>query len=240
MDKLGDPDGIFTPMVIVKRGHCSFVKKTRNVQDWGGTLCLIIDDKPVEDPESLVMMDDGTGGNIHIPTILLGLDDGNKLINFISVDREGETAILEKKQASLVAEFLLPAPDNRVEYEIWTSSGNKDGMNFISNFMPYYQHLGNYTLFTPHYVMWTCPMCSGSGNDDCYCGGEYCAPPLRKEGKENAEKTDGKQILDEDLIQICIYNTTKDGGFTYFRYVSEYLKNCDNLADSDCSQKVVY
>ena len=50
-----------------------------NVQQFGGVLTIIVDNKALEDPENLVMADDGNGMGLKIPTFLIGLDDGNKI-----------------------------------------------------------------------------------------------------------------------------------------------------------------
>lgn len=78
-----DSDGDITPFLIVKRGECSFVRKVRNMENAGAAVAIIVDDSD-EDIDSIVMSDDGTGGGIRIPAMLVGKTDGNKLIDFLT------------------------------------------------------------------------------------------------------------------------------------------------------------
>lgn len=50
-----------------------------NVQKEGGNLALIMDSEQEEDPGSIVMVDDGRGSQVHIPTILIGYEDGQQI-----------------------------------------------------------------------------------------------------------------------------------------------------------------
>jgi hypothetical protein len=58
------------------------VKKIRNMENIGVSVGIIIDDSD-EDIENVIMSDDGTGGGIRIPSMLLGKTDGKKLIDFL-------------------------------------------------------------------------------------------------------------------------------------------------------------
>ena len=71
-----------TPIVIVRRGECSFVTKARNIEHAGGRLAIIADNT-VENVDNVVMVDDGNGNGIRIPSILIGKSDGNTLIDYL-------------------------------------------------------------------------------------------------------------------------------------------------------------
>lgn len=75
----GDPDNTPSPIVLVERGGCSFVKKVRNIEHAGGSLAIIIDNKKGEIVEQVIMVDDGTGSGIKIPSMLISQGDGKKL-----------------------------------------------------------------------------------------------------------------------------------------------------------------
>ncbi len=79
LDREGDPDQEFSPIVLVDRGNCSFIRKTRNVQDMGGALCLIVDNRVGTDPKDVTMIDDGTGLNVAIPTVMISSEVGAAL-----------------------------------------------------------------------------------------------------------------------------------------------------------------
>lgn len=49
----------------------------------GAAVGIIIDDKDNENPERIIMSDDGTGGGIRIPSMMISNTDGKKLINFL-------------------------------------------------------------------------------------------------------------------------------------------------------------
>ena len=68
---------------MVKRGDCHFVKKAQNVQNFGAMMMLVIDNKPGENPELHQMADDGRGNKISIPSFMISLGDGKKLIEEI-------------------------------------------------------------------------------------------------------------------------------------------------------------
>ena len=63
-------DGDVTPFFLVKRGGCSFVKKVRNLENIGVAVVIVIDDSE-EDIHKVVMSDDGTGGGIRIPSMII-------------------------------------------------------------------------------------------------------------------------------------------------------------------------
>lgn len=77
-----DADGDITPFIIAERGGCSFVKKVRNMENIGAAVAIIVDDNE-EDIDNIIMSDDGTGGGIRIPAMLIGRTDGKKLIDFL-------------------------------------------------------------------------------------------------------------------------------------------------------------
>lgn len=92
-NKLIHPDSLDqSPIVLVNRGECSFVQKTRTVQRAGGHVALIMDDK-VEGIDDFIMADDGTGRDINIPAILISKKDGEKLIKFFSKYKENKEII---------------------------------------------------------------------------------------------------------------------------------------------------
>ena len=84
-----DADGDITPFFIAERGECSFVKKVRNMENIGVAVAIIIDDNE-DNIDNVIMSDDGTGGGIRIPSMLIGKNDGKKLIDFLKRASEEE------------------------------------------------------------------------------------------------------------------------------------------------------
>lgn len=123
-DGMFDPDTDPSPIVLVERGNCSFVTKVRNIEHAGGRLALIIDDKKAENVEKVIMIDDGNGNGIRIPSMLINYDEGKKLKDYI----------LKDDHVSLMATFNMDRPDNRVEYDFWYTSSDDRALDFLRDF----------------------------------------------------------------------------------------------------------
>jgi hypothetical protein len=52
------------------------------MENIGVSVAIIIDENE-EDVDNVIMSDDGTGGGIRIPSMLIGKTDGKKLIDFL-------------------------------------------------------------------------------------------------------------------------------------------------------------
>ena len=85
-------------MILVERGECTFVTKTRHIAKEGGQLAIIIDNKESENVKTVVMSDDGSGGGLDIPALLISYKDGQILKNF-----------MKHSDPSLVSEVSLTA-----------------------------------------------------------------------------------------------------------------------------------
>ena len=68
-----------SPFVLGMRGECSFVQKVRNMENAGVAVAIVVDNKN-EFVDEILMSDDGTGGGIRIPSMLIGKKDGTKII----------------------------------------------------------------------------------------------------------------------------------------------------------------
>jgi hypothetical protein len=64
-----------TPFMIAARGGCSFVQKVRNMENIGIAAGIVVDNHN-ENITQILMSDDGTGGGIRIPSMLIGKVDG--------------------------------------------------------------------------------------------------------------------------------------------------------------------
>lgn len=63
---------------MVDRGNCTFVSKARYAELAGAKMLIVVDNKD-EVSESVVMIEDGHGNEIYIPTILIRKADGIKI-----------------------------------------------------------------------------------------------------------------------------------------------------------------
>jgi minor extracellular serine protease Vpr len=75
-----DVEKMATKIVITKRGNCSFVTKVRNAERAGASLLVVVDNNQ-EDIKNVIMGDDGTGTGIRIPSMLIGKEHGQILID---------------------------------------------------------------------------------------------------------------------------------------------------------------
>jgi hypothetical protein len=103
-------------------------------------MAVFVDDR-ADDLEELILSDDGTGSDISIPSILLSKLKGDEIITFYESNNHEAIQVLHH--------FDLNREDNRVEYEIWGTSSDEMGQNFIKEFEPFYKLLGQDALLTP-------------------------------------------------------------------------------------------
>lgn len=218
------------PIIIARRGSCSFVQKARNIEHSGGKLAIIVDEIDNEEPDDIIMVDDGTGNGIQIPTIMISKTDGEKLIEeYLKI--VGNSGYIKLKTT-----FEINRPDDRVEYDIWFSSSNDRGLDFIRDFMPYHNRLGDKVQMTPRYFTWSCENCDESITDiDCVCGGKYCAID------ESNYNVEGQDIIHENLRQKCIYSNSKQNGrgdADWWAYVTKAHSRCYDDFTEDCSKEI--
>jgi hypothetical protein len=219
-DFTNDPDNVLSPIFLVYRGGCTFVKKTRNILNARGALAVIIDSKPNEDVSSVVMTDDSTGMGISIPAMLISFEDGQMLVDYLTQASEED-----RKKAALAAEFTMKNPDNRVEYDVWYTSIDDRARDFFSYFQEYDQRLGDKVLMTPHFFSWPCPSCDSEFKKrECVSDGKYCASSHKyTEGVNMA----GREIILEDLRQKCIYDLYyKKDRAIWWNYMKQVHADC--------------
>lgn len=128
LDREGDPDSDFSPIVLVDRGNCSFIRKTKNVQEIGGAVTLIADYRDNANPENIIMIDDGTGLSVAIPTIMISKEDGKILKNAINSTME------RNKNNNLIKEYVVLIIDFEIvlfNFLIWSRTSLMIEWNMI-------------------------------------------------------------------------------------------------------------
>jgi hypothetical protein len=227
LKKFEDP----APIVIVKRGECSFVQKVRNVEHGGGKLAIIVDEKNYENVKFVTMVNDGTGNGIIIPSLMINKDPGNKIIDFFTSHDESVN-----KNVKIVAVFDVNHPDDHVEYELLLSSFQDRALDFVSEFKDYHEKLGNHAQMTPRYFSWPCYNCDPVIKEaDCFGNGKYCAVDY------NDLAINGTQILTENIRQKCIYKNsmnTKKSDKDWWEYMTKAHSACYNDFTEDCSKMI--
>lgn len=218
-----------SPLILAERGGCSFVTKARNIQRWGGRVAVIIDNKAYESPEQIIMIDDGTGSDILISSVLINFENGTTLKEFIT---KNDSVI-----AHLGIDFSIDAPDDRVEYEIYYSLGDLLGYKIMKDFNSYRQKLGKKVLFTPYisikkdynnrYRTYS--------EEDCDGKLDYCVQMI-----DQKIKSTGREMLSEGVRQICIYKTEKDNknADKFWKYITKISDECNGEFTEACSVKV--
>lgn len=230
---LGDPDAEPSPIVMVNRGGCPFTKKVRNIQHAGGTVAIVIDNKENEEMDDILMVDDGTGNGITIPAMMISHEHGLKILKYM-VDGDEDEHTNNSTNVSLMAAFDIRHPDNRVEWDLWFSSNEEIALNFLKNYREFHEKLGNQTLFTPHYTFTDFPRSmQNKMEDDCLSKGKYCII-----SQKSNDKRAGRDVLYEDLRQICLFNKMSEKGTPerWWDYIIQAHTDCQTNLNEACSE----
>mmetsp|Transcript_10829 Transcript_10829/g.15852 ORF Transcript_10829/g.15852 Transcript_10829/m.15852 type:complete len:523 (+) Transcript_10829:391-1959(+) len=253
-----DKDGKMEPwpspyVLMVDRGGCTFVQKVRNAQRSGAAgvivadnVCLCSDGDECTSSESEavcqqsepIMADDGSGTDISIPAFLM-----------YKVDADAVKAVVRANNpVQLEMAWSLPAPDDRVEYDLWTVPSDKISQDFQKSFRSASAALGSHAYFTPHMYIYDGirSQCRGpDGESMCYnlCTnhGRYCAIDPDNDLDKGIS---GADVVIESLRRLCIWNHygEEDGiGDMWWSYVNEFMFRCDTpdyFASDDCIKDV--
>ena len=225
------------PILLIKRGGCSFTTKVRNAQNIGASMVFIADNKH-ENIHSIIMADDGTGNDIVIPSAMISYEDGNTIIKYMN-ENKNELIIVD-------ANFGVVEDENKndvknVTFEFFFSSSEVRAYEFLRNVSEYLNVFGEQIIFIPHYVTHRSPFYDKSNTnpiENCVSFGKYCYFP-----KETTVEKDGRNIVIEDVRQKCMYNLSvnKNKISNYFKYMNSFYENCLNVENNkrineECSQ----
>jgi len=108
---------------------------------------------------------------------------------------------------------VMPHPDERVEWELWTNSGDECGPScdaqktFIRDMALTAQTLerGAFTQFTPHYITWLCPpefIDDPACVAQCINRGRYCCPDPDDDFRAGFS---GVDVVMENLRSLCAF-----------------------------------
>lgn len=238
-----DDDGKMLPwqspyILMLDRGGCTFVQKVRNAQRVGAAGVIIADNTCLcsaaavctPDPghqceeREPIMADDGSGADISIPSFLIFKQDADLV----------KAEVMANHAIRIEMSWALPNPDDRVEYDLWTTPTDKVSVDFLKEFKEAAQALGKRAYFTPQMYIYDGIKsgCQGeNGENDCYnlCtnNGRYCAT----DPDNNLDKgISGADVVKESLRRICIWKKygADDGvGAPWWDYVNEFLFRCN-------------
>jgi len=86
---------------MAKRGGgCSFVNKVRNMEQLGIAVGIVIDNVK-EQNDRIAMSDDGTGGGIRIPSMMISKQDGDTILKWMNTASKEDRA-----NVIVMAEFI--------------------------------------------------------------------------------------------------------------------------------------
>jgi len=210
------------PIIVAKRGSCTFVQKAHYAQLAGASMLLVVDDK-YEDVKLHLMVDKtGNEDSVRIPAILLDKTGGDVLIKSLE-DKDKKVSSI-----SVIYDFNLTKTDV-VKYNVWLSSANSKSFEFIREWIKYERDFGVNTQLTPHYAHYK----NSDSPSNCLCNGKYCA-----EDPDQERDNTGADVLLEDLRQVCLFNEYSDE--IYLAYMLNYDTFCLKHGKmKDCGNKMV-
>lgn len=219
------------PIVVVKRGKCSFVQKVRNAEHGGAKMAIVVDEINSENVKFITMVNDGTGNGLIIPSILINKDPGNNLIDFISKNDANVTNSIK-----MIMTFDLNNESNNVKYDILFSSYQDRALDFISDFKEFQLKLGESAKMTPRYFSWPCFTWDADIiKKDCYGNGKYCAMDYTD------LEMSGKTILLSNIYQKWIYKVsldTKKNDSDWWNYMYKAHSSCYKDFTEDCTKMI--
>lgn len=218
-------------IIMVRRGQCSFTNKVKIAYGKGAHAVIIVDqeDSPLtaKDLQQIIVADDGYGDKITIPSVLISKEEGARLI-----EAAGKTHVL--------IEMKWNIPQNKVvTMDLWMSSGARTSMKFMKEFASRRKALNEVVQFVPHYVVFSMPK-TDPGVYQRLCSdtsGSYCT-----EDPDGSGDVTGKDVLEEDVRQLCIHSLTKverntyddlKAGNTVVEYAAKYWDYIEKFGD-DC------
>ncbi|KAL6843890.1 hypothetical protein ACP4OV_026461 [Aristida adscensionis] len=220
-------------VLLVDRGGCYFALKTWHAQLAGAAAVLVADiaDEPLltmDTPEERTP-DMAFLANITVPSALVSKPLGDALRRAGGGGGDEVVVRLDWRES-------MPHPDERVEYELWTSSGDACGARcdeqaaFVRAFRGHAQRLekGGRALFTPHYITWFCPGAFAGSRQcaaQCINRGRYCAPD--PDG-DLAAGYAGRDVVTENLRHLCVHRVAnaRRRPWVWWDYAADYHLRC--------------
>ena len=239
-------------LLMVDRGDCSFVQKVRNAQRSGAAGVIIADNTCLcKDSDCVsangedtcqtaepIMADDGSGADISIPSFLMFKKDADSV----------KAEVKANNMVQIEMAWALPNPDDRVEYDLWTTPSDIVSRDFQSEFRDVAMSLGERAYFTPHMYVYdgVKSHCQGADGENmcfnlCTNNGRYCATDPDNDLDHGIS---GADVVKESLRRICIwkhYGEADGVGKEWWDYVNEFVKRCGNedyFANEDCVKDV--
>lgn len=169
------------------------------------------------------MADDGSGNDISIPSFLMFKQDADLV----------KAEMMANHAVRIEMSWSLPSPDDRVEYELWTTPTDMISKDFLNTFKEAAVALGSRAYFTPQMYIYDGLRsgCQGlDGENECYnlCtnNGRYCATDPDNDLDHGIS---GADVVQESLRRMCIwqhYGEDDGVGAEWWDYVQEHMFRC--------------
>lgn len=184
-------------IVLVRRGKCSFVTKVKVARKKGAHAVVIVDKEnsalTSQDIRRIIVADDGYGDTVEIPSILIAKQEGQRLID------------ATRGSSQVIVELAWDVPTNHIVImDQWMSSASPETQRFLAEFSPKRMSLNENVKFVPHYHVFSMTSAVDYNELCTTSDAKYCA-----EDPDGSGPITGKMVLEEDVRQLCIHETTK-------------------------------
>merc|ERR1719327_1686190 len=126
---------------------------------------------------------------------------------------EGEQLIDAVKRSQVIIELAWDVPSNHVVLtDLWMSSGSRESMRFLKEFSPKRKALNEAVKFVPHFHVFSMQSATDYNNLCTATDAKFCA-----EDPDGSGPITGRDVLDEDVRQLCIHEMTKASQETWVR-----------------------
>lgn len=213
------PWGSWGPFILLvdDGGMCTSVQKVRNAQHVGASGVIISPTASSSFNDLSSMVDDGSGGDVTIPSFyMMNQDDANSIKKELVANR---VVIVEMSWSNL-------AIQKRVRYDLWTTPFDENISKFVKEFKTIATSFRGWTEFEPHeYIQdGKQALCIGNKECDTLCtnNGRYCAADLNNEFL-------GAAAVSESLRRKCIwlhYGGSDGLGEEWWNYVAVFADRC--------------
>ena len=225
-----------SPIILIKRGNCSFSEKIYNVEMANGQIAIIMNNVPGP-IDRLIMVQDERGKISHIPAVLISKDDGDKIIKFYEKNKDNKDVI---KSIRFEIFFEVEQYDGTVNYDLWYSPDIDIVYSMMIGLEKFQKIMKDKAIFNLHafsYVDFNYDSYSSKEYDNCLGSGRYCVFPVKK------SINDGRLVLKESIIQKCVWNFSFNKNKTeiFFKYIKKFYDKCYYLDkfNGECTKNVL-
>jgi hypothetical protein len=175
-----------------------------------------------------IVTDDGSGADVSIPSFLMFKHDADLV----------KAELVANRPVQIEMAWNLPKPDDRVEYDLWTTPSDIVSKDFLRSFKKVAKALDKHAYFTPHMYIYDgvrsgCRGSSGEKNcaNLCTNDGRYCATDPDNDMEKGIS---GADVVRESLRRLCIWSNygEDDGiGAEWWDYVAVFNDRCTSKSE---------